>query len=76
MKLSLVIPTYNEKDNIQKLIERIQREFKENKINGEIIIIDDNSPDGTGKILEDLDRNLERVFECSEGKSYSAVYKF
>ena len=54
MKLSLVIPTYNEKENIQKLIKKIQKEFKENKINGEIIIVDDNSPDKTGDVLEEL----------------------
>ncbi|MGY4884461.1 MAG: glycosyltransferase [Nanobdellota archaeon] len=61
MKLSLVIPTYNEKENIQRLIERIQREFQENKINGEIIIVDDNSPDGTGEILEQLKRKQKNI---------------
>jgi dolichol-phosphate mannosyltransferase len=54
MKLSLIIPTYNEKENIQKLIKKVQEEFIENNIDGEIIIVDDNSPDGTGRILEDL----------------------
>jgi len=61
MKLSLVIPTYNEKENIQKLIKKIQKEFKNNKINGEIIIVDDNSPDGTGKILEDLKKKQKNI---------------
>jgi dolichol-phosphate mannosyltransferase len=61
MKLSLVIPTYNEKENIQKLIKKIQEEFKENKINGEIIIVDDNSPDGTGRILEDLKKKTKNL---------------
>ena len=61
MKLSLVIPTYNEKGNIQKLIKKIQKEFKEDKINGEIIVVDDNSPDGTGKILEDLKRKQKNL---------------
>ncbi len=61
MKLSLVIPTYNEKENIQNLIKKIQEEFKENKINGEIIIVDDNSPDGTGKILEDLKKKQKNL---------------
>ena len=61
MKLSLVIPTYNEKENIQKLIEKIQEEFKENKIDGEIIIVDDNSPDGTGRILENLKKKTKNL---------------
>tara|TARA_Y100000310_G_scaffold339655_1_gene432976 strand:+ start:3578 stop:4669 length:1092 start_codon:yes stop_codon:yes gene_type:complete len=61
MKLSLVIPTYNEKENIQKLIKKIQREFNDNKIEGEIIIVDDNSPDGTGDILEDLKKKEKNI---------------
>lgn len=54
MKLSLIIPTYNEKDNINKLILDIEEEFNQNGIDGEIIIVDDNSPDGTGDIVEAL----------------------
>lgn len=54
MKFSLVIPTYNEKDNIQKLLLILREEFSKNNIESEIIIVDDNSPDGTGKILEKL----------------------
>jgi dolichol-phosphate mannosyltransferase len=61
MKLSLVIPTYNEKGNIKKLIKKLQGEFKESRINGEIIIVDDNSPDGTGKILDDLKKKQENI---------------
>jgi len=61
MELSLVIPTYNEKENIQRLIKKIQEEFKENRINGEIIIVDDNSPDGTGKILENLNKKQKNL---------------
>lgn len=57
MKLSLIIPTYNEKENIRNLILKIQEEFSQNNINGEIIVVDDNSPDGTGKILEDLKKD-------------------
>ncbi len=54
MDLSIIIPTYNEKDNIQILLEKINEEFENNKINGEIIVVDDNSPDNTGEILEKL----------------------
>ena len=61
MKLSLVIPTYNEKENIQKLIDKIQKEFEDNNINGEIIIVDDNSPDGTGNLLEELKKKQNNI---------------
>lgn len=51
MDLSLVIPTYNEKENVSSLIHDLEKEFKEHSIKGEIIFVDDNSPDGTGEIL-------------------------
>ncbi len=54
MKLSLVIPTYNEKENIEKLISLLTDNFLKNKIDAEIIVVDDNSPDGTGDILDGL----------------------
>lgn len=53
MDLSIVIAAYNEKENIGRLIEALNKICKENKINNEIIIVDDSSPDGTsGVILE------------------------
>lgn len=52
--ISIIIPTYNEKENIKNLIVEISNIFKKNKIKGEIIIVDDNSPDGTGKIAENM----------------------
>ena len=50
MKSLIIIPTYNERENIQSLIEDIW----ELKKGFHILIIDDNSPDGTGEILEKL----------------------
>ncbi len=51
-KISLIIPTYNEKDNITPLIERINKAL--NGYNYEIIIVDDNSKDGTIETAEAL----------------------
>jgi len=48
--VSIIIPTYNEAGNIRKLVPEI---FKHN-VNSEIIIVDDNSPDGTARVAEDL----------------------
>src|SRR4030042_693565 len=59
--VSIVIPTYNERENIQILIKEIQIEFKINSINGEIIVVDDNSPDGTGEILNNLKRKYKNL---------------
>lgn len=52
--ISIVIPTYNERDTISELIRRILDVCKSYNI--EIIIVDDNSPDGTGSIAEDLSK--------------------
>ena len=52
--LSVVIPTYNESMNIEKLIRRINSVFTENNIDGEILVVDDNSPDGTGDVVRGL----------------------
>lgn len=49
--LSIIIPTYNESENILKLIDAIKGNIPSN-INTEIIVVDDNSPDQTGKIVE------------------------
>ena len=46
MNLSIILPTFNEKDNIISLVKKIQEISKEVE-NKEIIIVDDNSPDGT-----------------------------
>ena len=54
LKVSLIIPTYNEAKNIPFLIEEIFEAVDKNKIDLEFIIVDDNSPDGTGKIAEGL----------------------
>lgn len=54
--LSIIIPTYNESDNIIKLIEKIKENLDPN-IFTEIVVVDDNSPDGTGKIVQSYIKN-------------------
>ena len=54
-KLSIIIPCYNEKNTIESILEKILKSLNDYKIfNYEIIIVDDNSKDGTIKILENL----------------------
>src|SRR5919107_4404390 len=58
--LSIIIPTYNESENILKLIGDIRDNLPSNIIT-EIIIVDDNSPDETGKIVENyIHSNVDR----------------
>jgi len=61
MDLSIVVPTYNEKENILILLEKINLEFEKNKIKGEIIVVDDNSPDGTGDLIETLKKKYKNL---------------
>jgi glycosyltransferase involved in cell wall biosynthesis len=48
---SIIIPTFNERDNIHELLERIQRSMGPLRDPFEILIVDDNSPDETWKVL-------------------------
>ena len=51
--LSVIIPTYNESENILDLLERVRKIVSlSTTLNPEIIVVDDNSPDRTGKIVE------------------------
>jgi dolichol-phosphate mannosyltransferase len=59
VRLSVVAPTYNEADNVKTLIERLSNTLKD--IDHEIIIADDNSPDETWKIAEDIAKVNPRV---------------
>ena len=54
--ISIIIPTYNEAKNIQKIIPLINKYVKKYH---EIIIVDDNSPDRTWKIAEEMPRKYK-----------------
>lgn len=56
--LSLIIPTYNEAKNIPLLIKQIYEVFKNNNLIGEIIIVDDDSPDKTWTIAESIAKKI------------------
>jgi glycosyltransferase involved in cell wall biosynthesis len=46
-KISVVVPAYNEVENIAPLMEEFSKMFSNSKINGEVILVDDGSTDGT-----------------------------
>mmetsp|Transcript_3156 Transcript_3156/g.4842 ORF Transcript_3156/g.4842 Transcript_3156/m.4842 type:complete len:241 (+) Transcript_3156:222-944(+) len=55
-KYSVLIPTYNERENLPLIIWLTVREFEKAGLDFEIIIIDDNSPDGTQEICGRLQK--------------------
>lgn len=77
MNTVIVIPTYNEKDNIRPLVEEIFHILPDIAI----LIVDDNSPDGTGRIADKLSEEysqlkvLHRKKKCGLGKAYIAGFK-
>ncbi len=78
MKSIVIIPTYNELNNIQKLIPELLELYDDL----DILIVDDNSPDGTGKYVENTGKENSRVkLLAREGKlglgtAYVAGYKY
>merc|ERR1711916_64036 len=63
----VIIPTYNEKENIEAIIRAV---FKQNKL-FDVLIVDDNSPDGTADIVREIQKEYpERLFlEVRKNKS-------
>ena len=52
--ISVILPTYNEVENIRLIVPELSRVFEKEKMDGEIIVVDDNSPDGTACVAEEL----------------------
>lgn len=57
-KIGIVIPTYNERENILILIPRIFEICKKNRINASVLVVDDNSPDGTALVAKNLGKKF------------------
>jgi dolichol-phosphate mannosyltransferase len=52
--LAVVVPTYNERDRLADLVDKIFAAYKAESLEGELVIVDDNSPDGTGALADEL----------------------
>jgi dolichol-phosphate mannosyltransferase len=79
MKKSLVIiPTYNEADNIQKIIPEILSQDE----GFQVLVVDDNSPDGTAGLVKDMQKGdsrihlIERPGKQGLGTAYVAGFKY
>ena len=67
--ISIVIPIYNEQDNITHLIKEV-RTALEKKINYEIIIVDDGSDDNTYEAVNKIKKNNKNITIVSHKKNY------
>ncbi len=77
MDICVIIPTYNEKENITDLVEQILGL----KLKVGVVIVDDNSPDGTGQIADALAKKyagvsvIHRSKKLGLGTAYMAGFK-
>lgn len=78
MKVLVVVPTYNEAENVPRLIPAIVGQAP----NVEVLIVDDNSPDGTGAMVREMMKTdprvhlLERSGKMGLGTAYVAGFKY
>ena len=78
MKTLVIIPTYDEKENVAKIIEKTLMTLE----SVDVLIVDDNSPDGTARIVKDIMQKeprvllIEREGKLGFGTAYIAGFKF
>ncbi|HED11650.1 MAG TPA: polyprenol monophosphomannose synthase [Caldithrix abyssi] len=77
-KALIIVPTYNESENVRQLVEAIHRYQPE----AHILFVDDNSPDGTADLVKEIQQNNSRVHLLSRpgkmglGSAYIAGFKY
>lgn len=58
-ELTIILPTFNERDNLPVMVERVGRALE--GVDWEILVVDDNSPDGTSAVARKLGENDRRI---------------
>ena len=71
MKISVIMPVFNERETLQKILEKV----KNVDIEKEIIIVDDYSTDGTREILEQINDDNVKVIYHPENKGKGAAIR-
>jgi dolichol-phosphate mannosyltransferase len=80
--LVVCLPTYNEHENVERMVRMLGTVFTNHGLDGRVLVIDDNSPDGTGEIAERLASEHEWVSvihrEAKEGlgPAYLAAFRW
>ena len=74
MKLSIVIPCYNESKDIASNIEKVKNYLLEKKIEHELIIVNDGSQDNTKEVIESIPNITALSYEKNRGKGGAVKY--
>ena len=76
INISIVIPTYNERENIKPLLKQWESVVEKRQEKLEIIVVDDNSPDGTADAVREFSAEFEylRVIKSESRKGISAAW--
>src|SRR5262245_32179658 len=73
-EVSVVLPTYNEAESLPVIVPRIAAVLEAAGIRHEIIVVDDDSPDGTAAVAERLaDEHALRVFKRTSGRGLATA---
>lgn len=59
--ISIIVPTYNERESIINFLEETITQLSLNNITADVIVVDDNSPDGTADLVENFSKNHSNV---------------
>ncbi len=61
MKLSVVIPAYNESESITETVTTLHDKLQKEQIDHEIVVVNDNSKDNTLEVLENLQKSIPQL---------------
>jgi len=61
IELSVVTITYNERDNISIFLDTINKMYADHSIYGEVVVVDDSSPDGTADVVLEMTKKYPRT---------------
>ena len=77
----MCLPTYNERENLEPMVRALGEVFSQHGLDGSVLVIDDNSPDGTGDVADGLAAELpfvdvlHRTRKEGRGPAYLAGFR-
>lgn len=79
-KISIIVPTYNERETIISFLEKVTHQISKNGFDAGIIVVDDGSPDGTAELINDFSKTHPNVTLLNRhekrGLASACVYGF